>query len=675
LTRYLAAGALGVVLFAVLVPAGGSRTDATPSPGVLTHVEYSGTWTHTYKGSPSGSAKNPGSETVISNLTFTESVSLFAPVTALAPGSHGVNSYQSAVKVTLSGQTSITYTGSNLVGCSASFSAHSGLKGDQWLVGGFGLPLAYVSVNEKDTKGVVAVYAEAPGLRSSSHNEFIVRRTGGNAGDNACDSGNMPIGEFPCNDTPLITDPEYTAGDRGFNNPPYGFLHAVAKLDPHTDSYSHPYHVNRVLSSCDGTDTVKADSRLIVTNSHATGIPPSTSPASTTPASGPGKQRAKELAQDDLRSLLPDAAFWCGQASLGVGSVTIGLAGVATAGIAVVGAQLFITDAPMCQALAGAIASDIRIIHDPPLGHVDRLTTGRGAALNQQVATCPHWQGQPPDFCTNLSADLAGLVKSATGLGSVESAIATTIGRESGAVKQHNTAAAKLQDQHLVGLNTQAQAAVRSYRAASARLASLYRSVGLRVTMTEAQDAKTIQALVSRAARAGTNAGTLRQVAGDALAPRALDVLALLAGHLVAPSSPPPSGSPAISKVTFAGTATNPTVVIHGTNLGKLPAPNPSGHPSGLNGCPVVAGDTGYLYGTSLYIVVPSGNWSGGRYRPSVNETDCLDLVVTKFTPTEVDFHFGPFYTSFYPKFALAAGLQVIVVVNGATLTTTVKYG
>jgi hypothetical protein len=142
-----------------------------------------------------------------------------------------------------------------------------------------------------------------------------------------------------------------------------------------------------------------------------------------------------------------------------------------------------------------------------------------------------------------------------------------------------------------------------------------------------------------------------------------------------APTPTPPSSAGTITSVAFAGGPANPTVVVHGKYLGKLPAPNPAGHPSGLNGCPVVANDTGYDYGTSLYIAVPSGNFAGGRYRPSLNETDCLDLVVTKFTPTEVDFHFGPFYTTYYPKFALAAGSQAIVVVNGATANVNVKYG
>ena len=115
--------------------------------------------------------------------------------------------------------------------------------------------------------------------------------------------------------------------------------------------------------------------------------------------------------------------------------------------------------------------------------------------------------------------------------------------------------------------------------------------------------------------------------------------------------------------------------MARGKNLGKLPAPNPAGHPSGQQGCPVIAGDNGYDYGTSFYVVGVSKGFAGGRYRPSLPELDCIDLVVTKFTSTEVGFHFGPFYAQNYTKFALNPGDVVRVVINGASITVPVKYG
>jgi hypothetical protein len=138
--------------------------------------------------------------------------------------------------------------------------------------------------------------------------------------------------------------------------------------------------------------------------------------------------------------------------------------------------------------------------------------------------------------------------------------------------------------------------------------------------------------------------------------------------------TPPPTGCQAtISSVKFDGSAANPSLVVRGTFC-KRPSPNPSGHPSGLNGCPVVAGDEGYDYGTSLYLADPARNWSGGRYRPSLGETDCIDLIVTKFTSAEVDFHFGPFYIQNHPKFSLDTGDSVQIVVNDASTTVSVSY-
>ena len=110
------------------------------------------------------------------------------------------------------------------------------------------------------------------------------------------------------------------------------------------------------------------------------------------------------------------------------------------------------------------------------------------------------------------------------------------------------------------------------------------------------------------------------------------------------------------------------------TDLARQPASNPSSHSSGLNGCPAVAGDTGYDYGTRVYFALPAENWAAGRYRPRMNETDCIDLVVTTFTPNQIAFHFGPFHTSQYPKFSLAPGIRVQVGINGATSATTVSY-
>jgi len=140
-----------------------------------------------------------------------------------------------------------------------------------------------------------------------------------------------------------------------------------------------------------------------------------------------------------------------------------------------------------------------------------------------------------------------------------------------------------------------------------------------------------------------------------------------------AAATPTPRPGGTITSVQFFGSAANPSVVVQGKNLGAKPAPDPAFHPSGQSGCPSVTGDSGYDYGTSLYLANTTKNWAAGRSRPSLGELDCLDLVVTKFTSSEVAFHFGPFYAQ-YEKAKLDAGDAVQIVVNDASKTATAKY-
>jgi hypothetical protein len=138
----------------------------------------------------------------------------------------------------------------------------------------------------------------------------------------------------------------------------------------------------------------------------------------------------------------------------------------------------------------------------------------------------------------------------------------------------------------------------------------------------------------------------------------------------------PVTTTPTISSVTFGGSQQSPSIVIHGTNLGKQPPPNPNGSPANRPLCPgAIDGNAGLDYGTSLYLDDTTANWAAGRYRPAANELDCIALIVTKFTPTEVDYRFGGFYAQVYPKLALTTGDTVQVAVNGATKTVHVKYG
>jgi hypothetical protein len=267
-------------------------------------------------------------------------------------------------------------------------------------------------------------------------------------------------------------------------------------------------------------------------------------------------------------------------------------------------------------------------------------------------------------------------------LTAVDVAVATTIGRLSAASAKGDKSPIVLQTKGLAKLSPQPTAARADEQDAAAKLAQALASAGIDAQVTKAQSAKAIAQVLSTLAKRGISTAKLQKLAGSVLVPSAGDFITILSGGKVKPPAPSPKGSsptstarPAINSVQFSGSPDNPTIVVRGTNLGKLPVPSPAGHPAGQNGCPVVAGDNGYDYGTSLYIVGVSKAFAGGRYRPTLNETDCIDLVVTKFTQTEVDFHFGPFYAKYHSQFSLDPGDAVRIVINGASLDVHVKYG
>ncbi|HEX6392753.1 MAG TPA: hypothetical protein VFZ97_04890 [Acidimicrobiales bacterium] len=133
----------------------------------------------------------------------------------------------------------------------------------------------------------------------------------------------------------------------------------------------------------------------------------------------------------------------------------------------------------------------------------------------------------------------------------------------------------------------------------------------------------------------------------------------------------------AITSVVFSGTTLNPTVTVSGSGLGQLPAPNPTYTPEGTNLCPLPpSANQGYDYGTSFYLFDTSRNWAGGRYRPNLNELDCIGLIESKFTPSQVVFTFGSAYSQYQQKdnYLLAEGDSYELAVNGAVFRGTVHY-
>jgi hypothetical protein len=328
------------------------------------------------------------------------------------------------------------------------------------------------------------------------------------------------------------------------------------------------------------------------------------------------------------------------------------------------------------------MSDDFDSWQDPPRAdYLALATAARAHAALVQPGWCARLKAADRTACVRLND--AGEIELAAvkQVAAVTGAIKTTVARESGAEKARDASAVALQERQLAKLGPQFARAREADAKAAAALADQLRALRVTGPIPPALYRQGLAVVLKRLAGAGISQGDIARIApGRPFVPA--DVSVALGGFpssgtAAAPQPPPRSGSPTISSVGFSGSPATPSFVVHGTNLGTRPKPDPPAHPLGTSGCPlnVPGGDDGYDYGTSLYLAVPAKNWAGGRYRPSLNETDCIDLVVTKFTPTEVDFHFGRSYASLYPKFSLIDGDAVEVGVNGATKTVRVKYG
>jgi hypothetical protein len=138
----------------------------------------------------------------------------------------------------------------------------------------------------------------------------------------------------------------------------------------------------------------------------------------------------------------------------------------------------------------------------------------------------------------------------------------------------------------------------------------------------------------------------------------------------------------AISSLSVGGTVARPIFTITGSGL-ALPSPNPKVSPSNQSLCPLrISGKAGFDYGTQFYLLgwdAQPGDtnnllYAAGRYRPKLNELDCIGIVVLAHTPSRVTFTFGHAYLQYYrskPRL-IRSGDVVEVVLRGASIATVV---
>src|SRR5262249_20446202 len=162
-------------------------------------------------------------------------------------------------------------------------------------------------------------------------------------------------------------------------------------------------------------------------------------------------------------------------------------------------------------------------------------------------------------------------------------------------------------------------------------------------------------------------------LSGRLLVASTIAVFAALAGPAFAGSA---REAASITSLTVTGGPANPIFTITGSGL-TVPNPNPAKSPANQPLCPVsISGDAGFDYGTLFYMVAweaqPNDTniqmYAAGRYRPKLNELDCIGIVVTSHTATRVTFTLGHGYVQYYtakPRL-IHRGDVVEVVLKGA---------
>ncbi len=118
--------------------------------------------------------------------------------------------------------------------------------------------------------------------------------------------------------------------------------------------------------------------------------------------------------------------------------------------------------------------------------------------------------------------------------------------------------------------------------------------------------------------------------------------------------------APVVKTVKFTGTPAEPTVTITGSSFGPKPAPEPSEPLS------CFAGDTSFDYGKSLYFTETTRGWTAGEIG------DCIGLVVSSYSETQIVFSFGAGY-SHYGQ--VTSGDSYTLVIGPTKHKATVAYG
>ena len=165
---------------------------------------------------------------------------------------------------------------------------------------------------------------------------------------------------------------------------------------------------------------------------------------------------------------------------------------------------------------------------------------------------------------------------------------------------------------------------------------------------------------------------------------QAVALTAVATSSLVLAASASSGTGPVITAVKVTGSPSRPVFTVSGQGL-TVPKANSKTSPSGQALCPLrISGNAGLDYGNAFFVNMWDGQpndantqlYSAGRYRPKLNELDCIGIVVLKHTAKRITFTFGHGYQQYYsakPRF-LRNGDVIEVGIGAARFATVVHF-
>lgn len=115
-------------------------------------------------------------------------------------------------------------------------------------------------------------------------------------------------------------------------------------------------------------------------------------------------------------------------------------------------------------------------------------------------------------------------------------------------------------------------------------------------------------------------------------------IVAVLGVGLLTGSAMAKAPKPKIKKVVFTGTPAEPTMTVTGVGLGSLPIGEAESAPECFGG-PLTGDD----FGEAARIEDVTQVWTAGQ------DGDCIGLIFSSYTETEVIFHLGSGYVEYTP--------------------------